>query len=173
MSRAFPTSSAVPCATRTNLPALIDVSYFTTLFLGMPRLKGPAPRALTPPTTIAPSRARDDPVDNGAGSNNGPDAWADQERPTDEHTPEPAPKCAPSAPVFHPVACVVEADDILLRLIVAADDGQLLDVKPTTLPLLDGIFCCRVLVVKLQRPSFGPVLACYPLFVSLFSLASV
>jgi hypothetical protein len=31
-SRAFGTSSAVPCATRTNLPALIDVSYFRRCF---------------------------------------------------------------------------------------------------------------------------------------------
>jgi len=67
---------------------------------------------------------------------------------TDEHTPEPAPKCAPFAPVFHPVACVIEADDILFRLVVAADDSQLLDVKPTTLQLLDGVFCCRVLAVN-------------------------
>jgi hypothetical protein len=42
----------------------------------------------------------------------------------------------------------MEADDILFRLIVAADDGRLLDVKPTTLQWLDGIFCCRVLTVN-------------------------
>jgi len=50
--------------------------------------------------------------------------------------------------VFHPVACVIEADDILFRLRVAADDGQILDVKPTTLQLLDGSFCCRVLAIN-------------------------
>src|SRR5579863_10012035 len=90
-------------------------------------------------------QGRDDPGDNGASSNNGPDAGDNQKRRTEKHSPEPAPKCAPFAPVFHSVACVVETDDIFFRLIIAADDGQLLDVKPATLQLLDGIFCCGVL----------------------------
>jgi hypothetical protein len=43
------------------------------------------------------------------------------------------------------VARVIETDDILFRLIVAADDGEFLDVKPATLHFLDGTFCCGVL----------------------------
>ena len=32
-------------------------------------------------------QGRDDPVDNGAGRNNGPGAWDDEERRNDEHAP--------------------------------------------------------------------------------------
>src|SRR5579872_354805 len=88
---------------------------------------------------------RNDPGNNRARSNNGTDTRDNKESRADEQAPKAAPKCAPLAPIFHSVTCVIETNDVGLGLIIAADDGQFLDIKPATLQFFNRIFGCGVL----------------------------
>src|SRR5579863_1898390 len=66
--------------------------------------------------------------------------WQPKERRAEQHAPETAPKRSQLAPVLHPLANVVVADDVLFRLVIPADDRELLHVEATPLKFTDGLF---------------------------------
>ena len=134
------TSSAVPWATRRSLPFFTSVSYCTTLFFGMPMLYSPAPRAVSPPVTTALFERADDPHDERSRHEQLTDARHPEERGAEQQPPEAAPEGPQLAPVLHAVAGVVVADDMLFRVVILADDRQLLHVEAVLLKFADGVF---------------------------------
>ena len=106
MLRAFSTSSAVPWAISTNFPALTDVSYFTTLSLGMPMLYSAAPKALKPPTTIAPSSAPTIQVTTEPAATTGPIPGINK-RADPIRRPQSPPQNAPNLPQYFILAPVL------------------------------------------------------------------
>src|ERR1035441_6052078 len=99
MFLAWVTSSAVPWAKRRNLSDLSAASYFTMLSLGMPMLYNPAPSALNPPTTTAPSSAPTIQATSGPATNIGPmPGMAKNAAPN--NMPQRPPQKAPRAPQY-------------------------------------------------------------------------
>ena len=107
MFLALATSFAVPWARRRNLSDLSAASYFTTLSLGIPMLYSPAPSALTPPTTTAPSSAPIIHATNGPADQYRPNPWDGEKRGAEQHSPNPSPESAEFAPVLHAVAGII------------------------------------------------------------------
>ena len=65
----------------------------------------------------------------------------------DQQAPGPPLEGAPSSPIFHAVAGIVIADNMFLRVIVFAHNGQLLHVEAAALKFLHGFLGCRVVLV--------------------------
>jgi len=61
--------------------------------------------------------------------------------------PQMAPEGTELAPRRHAIAGVVVADDVLLGVIILADDGKLADVKARLAQLIDGLFGLGVTVI--------------------------
>src|SRR5271157_807757 len=78
----------------------------------------------------------DDPGDQGPGYQHRPDAWDGEESRSEQEPPETAPEGAGLAPALHAVAGIVIPHDVLLRVVILADDGQLLHVEPRPLKFL-------------------------------------
>ena len=70
----------------------------------------------------------------------GADARNEEERGAEHQAPDATPERAHFAPVLHAVAGIVVADDLLVRVIVASNDGKLLHVKAGGLQLFDRSF---------------------------------
>jgi len=98
----------------------------------------PAPSALNPPTTTAPSRAPTNSHDERAGYQDRANAWNGEERRTEKQPLNATPEGAKLPPVLHAVAGIVVPDHVLVGMIVLADDGHLLHVKPRPLQILHG-----------------------------------
>jgi len=137
IARAPSTSSAVPCAISRNFPALIEVSYFKTLSLGMPKLNRPAPKALKPPMRIAPP-ARRQPK-----SRSHSDDWTDARYKQDcrakQQAPQSAPKCSQLSPMLHPVAGMVEANYVFSRVIISTNNREFFQIESCLLQFLDSV----------------------------------
>jgi len=65
----------------------------------------------------------DNPTYNRPGHEQRPDAGNQKERGAEQQAPKPAPEGSQFPPVFHAVPGIVIADHVLIRVIVAADDG--------------------------------------------------
>jgi hypothetical protein len=146
----------------------MEVSYFTMLSLGIPRLNRPAPRALNPPTKIAPSSAAMIQVTTDPAAMTGPMPGINKNAAPNSNPHKTAPKRAQLAPIFHAVAGIVEADDVLFSMIIATNNREFLDVESRTLELLNSILCCGMLAVNRNyrvRVLFwcvGPLLISFP-----------
>src|ERR1035441_5969205 len=107
------TASGEPWTINRNLSVFNAASYLMTLSFGIPMLTRPAPRALTPPTTTAPSRPATIQLTSGP-NENWSNAWYCKECGSKEQSPEATPECSNLAPVLHPVTSVVVADDMFI-----------------------------------------------------------
>jgi hypothetical protein len=74
---------------------------------------------------------------SGPATNYRPDAWDGEEGGSEQHPPQAAPEGAHFVPVLHAVAGVIVSDDVLIGMIIFANDGHFLHVKPRPLQFLD------------------------------------
>jgi len=107
----------------------------------------PAPSALSPPTTTAPSRAADDPGGHGSGDQQRANARHPEERRTDQESPESAPEGAHLAPILDSVSGVVVTHDVLFGVVILADNRQLRYVEARFLKFVYRLFRVGVRVV--------------------------
>ena len=83
--------------------------------------------------------------------------------------PQIAPQKAPClAPVLHAVAGVIVTDDVLVGMIILADNGHFLHIKPGPLQFLDRFLCCGVgLINSYYRVHFRHCLMFLPFEIEL------
>src|ERR1035441_7678228 len=86
----------------------------------------------------------DDPGDQRTGYQYRPEARNNEESGSEQHPPETTPEGALFAPVLHAVTGVIVSDDVLVGMIILADDGHFLHVKPRPLQFLHGFVCLGV-----------------------------
>src|ERR1035438_4607252 len=98
-SLALATSSGVPWTTSMYWSVFRATSYFNTLSFGTPMLTSPAPTALTPPTTAAPSRPAMIQPTSGPATRTGPiPGMANAAEPN--RSPQNPPQNAPTLPQY-------------------------------------------------------------------------
>ena len=82
----------------------------------------------------------DDPAHQRPEHHHVPEAGDEEERGAEQHGPEAAPEGAPLAPELHAVAGVVEADHVLLGVVVLPHDRELLHVEARALEGAQRLF---------------------------------
>src|ERR1039457_958309 len=78
----------------------------------------------------------DNPADQRSGYQHRPYAWNGEESRSEQESPDTATEGAGLAPPLHAVAGIVIPYDVLLGVVILADDGQFVHVKPGPLELL-------------------------------------
>ena len=76
------------------------------------------------------------------------DARNGEESRPEQHPPDATPEGALPAPILHAVAGVIVSDHVLVGVIILADDGHLLHVKPRPLQFLHCFLCLGVRFVN-------------------------
>src|SRR5579864_5045878 len=86
----------------------------------------------------------DDPCDQWTGYQYRPDTWNGKKSGSEQPPPDSTPEGPHLAPVLHAVAGVIVSDDVLVGMIILADNGHFLHIKPGPLQFLDRFLCCGV-----------------------------
>src|SRR6185369_11537576 len=82
-------------------------------------------------------------------------SWNNEKGRPEQQPPKSAPECSPLAPDLHAVTGIVITDDMFLRVIVLANNGELLHVETCQLKFFDAGFCFDVSV---ENPCYGVML---------------
>jgi hypothetical protein len=139
----------LPCLNRLGIGAVGDHDIFATFhrrFVFQNTVLGDAHAEKSGPQRAQTAhhhrafQSPDNPTDNRPGHEQRPNAGNQKEPGSKQQAPKPAPKGPQFSPVFHAVAGIVIADDVFIRVIVAAHDGEFFHVKPRLLEFLDGGF---------------------------------
>jgi len=94
---------------------------------------------------------------NGPATKIGPKPGMTKKSGSEQHPPDTTPEGGLLAPIFHSVTGVVVSDDLLVDMIILADDGHLFHIESRLLEFLHSFLCLRVGSVNgYKRVRFRP-----------------
>jgi hypothetical protein len=147
MNRAPYTASGEPWTINRNLSVFNAASYLMTLSFGMPILTRACSESADPADNNRSLKACDNPANQWTSNENWSNARYRKQRGSKQKSPEPAPECSDLAPVLHPVASVVIANDMFIGVRASARNREALHIDPCLLERPDGAFRLLVRVV--------------------------